>query len=1452
MKVGTLREEGAMNRVHRRMLVTLAAAVAMSASGASRILLGDNSVVASSVTAPREAKYAVNGAGLSGNKHTNTADYVTWMSALQASTVSGQWFRVDLGQIAPLDHFKLWNFNYGGSSSQTNRGVREAEVYLSTLGTAPGSDFSDTSQWTRVITKITVAKAPGVNSYAGEPDISLLGLQGRWLALRVLSNYSTTDFRVGLSEVQVFQEVLPITASIPTKVCAVETSPTAASVTWTAPTNAAAVAGYKVFRDGVLLGTSVTTNFNDAGPLDVYRSCEYAVSAYDAANNSSLLSGSAVFAYRRFPFTIPWDDAETNSVADMSGLSLGTADTWVIATNGHLQAGAERIRFLGVNMVFGAAFPDHAAAVSLAARLDKLGVNCVRFHHMDNMVTPRGIFTNVPSSNPAYLRTLDPGQLDKLDYFIAQLKGRGVYANINLHVSRSYAGYPTNGVPSYFKGVDNFMPGMVALQQEYASNLLTHVNAYTGKAYVAEPAVAFIEINNENGLIHEWQNGTFGPACHTNYLNELASQWNAWLATRYTNTAALTAAWAPAAAQPYGSELLTNGNFASAFAAPWQFLATAPAAATAKIVSGAAPDGGKALLVSVTATNSSSGAVQFDQTGLALTASQPYTVSFWVKADAPRVVNIGMKQNHSPWSWLGVTSVPLTADWQKFTLVIAPSASDSNARLDVSGLGAQAGAVWFANLSVMTGNTLLGFSSASSEGTSSPEMLTNGNFAAGFASPWSFQVIAPAFASKQILTNSAPDGGNALEINVVTNDAVSWYVQCYQSNLHVTNGQPYTVTFWAKTELPRTLDLNLMQQSTPYASLASATVTLSANWQLHTVVLTPSATESAARLTMGGLATQTGKVGFAAISLRAGTPGIGLPNGEALGRVTILDSKTAYALRTRAVQRDWMRFLWDTESGYWTGMRDYVRTTLGAKSLLIGTQTSYSPSLMQAAYDVVDSHSYWQHPNFPGRPWDSNNYTIKNVPMTGDAAGGTIPGRAQTRVPGKPFICTEFNHPAPSTFTAEALPLDAAYAALQQWDAIFVFQYLDNTTWDRGYFSDFFSTAREPAKLITYPFAAAILRSGGIAAAASEARTTVPLELALARIAQTDVSLGPVDFGVDSRLALRQRFAVCTGAVASVCAPWRDTNASAVVSDTGELSWGVSQRVVTVRAPLAKAIIGDANGQTFDLGHGVVVTPGATMQRSGWCVLTLLVRDGPGFQSPGSRILLTATGYTDNHRQLWSPGMGPTNLTSMVASTNWGSAPTLLEGLSATVVLDRPAASISVWALDECGRRKTRVPVVAAGDQATFTISRDYQTAWYEVDTRAGQDAPFDLWRAIHFTETALADPAVSGFDADPDGDGLNNLFEYAIGTDPYGSGVDGRYTATLAADNGTDYLTVTALKNPAATDVQFSAEVSADFVSWTNDVTILLNDLTTFSARDNTPVPAAPRRFLRTKVISR
>ncbi|WP_367873855.1 lamin tail domain-containing protein [Luteolibacter sp. Populi] len=43
----------------------------------------------------------------------------------------------------------------------------------------------------------------------------------------------------------------------------------------------------------------------------------------------------------------------------------------------------------------------------------------------------------------------------------------------------------------------------------------------------------------------------------------------------------------------------------------------------------------------------------------------------------------------------------------------------------------------------------------------------------------------------------------------------------------------------------------------------------------------------------------------------------------------------------------------------------------------------------------------------------------------------------------------------------------------------------------------------------------------------------------------------------------------------------------------------------------------------------------------------------------------------------------------------------------------------------------------------------------------------YEQWRQLHFTGGDLADPGISGPDADSDGDGTANLLEYAFGTDP-------------------------------------------------------------------------------------
>jgi hypothetical protein len=129
----------------------------------------------------------------------------------------------------------------------------------------------------------------------------------------------------------------------------------------------------------------------------------------------------------------------------------------------------------------------------------KFGINRVRFHHMDMNSAPAGIFASDG-------RTLDPERLDRLDYFVFQLKERGIYADLNLHVSRTYPDLPAaqkEGLTKFDKGVERFAAAMIAMQKDYARALLTHAIPYTKSAYTEEPAVAFIEINNENALVDE-------------------------------------------------------------------------------------------------------------------------------------------------------------------------------------------------------------------------------------------------------------------------------------------------------------------------------------------------------------------------------------------------------------------------------------------------------------------------------------------------------------------------------------------------------------------------------------------------------------------------------------------------------------------------------------------------------------------------------------------------------------------------------------------------------------------------------------------------------------------------------------------------------------------------------------------------------------------------------------
>ena len=227
------------------------------------------------------------------------------------------------------------------------------------------------------------------------------------------------------------------------------------------------------------------------------------------------------------PFVMDHRAAGT-SPADVSFLLDAPAGKagFIRLQGGHfVKPDGRRIRFWGVHLTDwsrgSVEIPPKEDMPMWAATLARFGVNLARLHFLD-LPAPRGI---IDSTRPDS-RAFDAKQLDRLDFEIAEFKKRGIYVDLNLNVGRSYkAG---DGVQDFDriqwgKGLTLFDPRLIELEKEYARNLLTHVNPYTKVEYRNEPAIAIVEILNENALYM----GFRAPTPY--YDEELTRIYNTWL-----------------------------------------------------------------------------------------------------------------------------------------------------------------------------------------------------------------------------------------------------------------------------------------------------------------------------------------------------------------------------------------------------------------------------------------------------------------------------------------------------------------------------------------------------------------------------------------------------------------------------------------------------------------------------------------------------------------------------------------------------------------------------------------------------------------------------------------------------------------------------------------------------------------------------------------------------------
>jgi len=209
------------------------------------------------------------------------------------------------------------------------------------------------------------------------------------------------------------------------------------------------------------------------------------------------------------------------------------------------------IKLWGVNVCYESCAPEKELARQRAAFYAKYGVNAVRLHKYADGAGWSGI-----QSEDSFVQ-FDPAGLDRMDYFIAQLKERGIYVKLSAHFGSQKLGPADKQVVPYLEEFGQFdgnrarietphsavhySPELQDLQIRQMVNLLQHKNPYTGQTYADEPAVAFLEIINEQSILFY---SSLAPLKASPTLRKyVAGRFCDWLRAKYRNHEQLETSW---------------------------------------------------------------------------------------------------------------------------------------------------------------------------------------------------------------------------------------------------------------------------------------------------------------------------------------------------------------------------------------------------------------------------------------------------------------------------------------------------------------------------------------------------------------------------------------------------------------------------------------------------------------------------------------------------------------------------------------------------------------------------------------------------------------------------------------------------------------------------------------------------------------------------------------------
>jgi len=389
-----------------------------------------------------------------------------------------------------------------------------------------------------------------------------------------------------------------------------------------------------------------------------------------------------------------------------------------------------------------------------------------------------------------------------------------------------------------------------------------------------------------------------------------------------------------------------------------------------------------------------------------------------------------------------------------------------------------------------------------------------------------------------------------------------------------------------------------------------------------------------------------------------------------------------------------------------------LKDELGVKALVVATsdhnhyRSGYPLLASTSLCDVVDGHVYWQHPNYGTDPVTGRQtFSIKNTPMVDDPLDSTIVQLARSAVAGKPYTVSETNHPFPNEYACEGIPILAAYAALHDWDGIFLYTFEHKAPADWGQrLPSHFEIQPDPVKMTNIAAGACLfLRHDVRSARDTILRSYSPDQVRESiRASSSHRPLFTPGFG--RSIPLKHGTQITSFEKSGNTYPKVDEN-SPIVSDTGELNWHYGRPhtgLVTVNTEKSQALIGFV-GQT----QASLPNLSAKIENE-FCSIVLTSLDDKPI-SEATQLLLVTTARTANAGMKWNE-----DRTSL---EDWGSEPTVIEPVKGTITLRNlePFSQVEVIGLNSAAKPLApSVPAETIADGCRIALGES-ATPWYLV-----------------------------------------------------------------------------------------------------------------------------------------